>query len=201
MKSKIALLFVMALLALNLSSARAEDTKAPAAPFTAEEMAKWQAYATPNENHKVLEQAAGEWSYTCKMWMEKDAPAQETKGNNTNKMILGGRFLQAESKGDFQGQPFEGIAITGYDNQKKEYNSIWIDSMGTGMAISKAKYDPATQTLTEKGSFSCPLNDEVKFRSEWKFIDANHYTYSMYGKGKNNKGDEFKTMEIDYTRK
>ncbi len=50
-------------------------------------------------------------------------------GTTTNSLIFGGRFLKQEVRGTVEGHPpFEGIGITGYDNIRKEYQSVWFDN-------------------------------------------------------------------------
>lgn len=166
-----------------------------------EMMAKWQEYATPNENHKVLDTLVGSWDHTVKWWMSKDAEPEESQGTSETSWIMDGRFIQHEVEGESMGQPFAGLGITGYDNATKKYNSIWLDSMGTGIMKSTGTYDPQTKTITETGVFSCPLREgETAFRSVIKIIDDDHYTYEMHGPG--HEGDvEFLNMKVEYTRR
>ncbi|MBI1871214.1 MAG: DUF1579 domain-containing protein [Chlamydiae bacterium] len=135
-----------------------------------------------------------------KMKMDPSQPAQESKGISENHWIMGGRFLSQSAKGESMGQPFEGMGITGYDNVRGEYTSIWIDNMGTGIENATAQYDPATKTFSEKGSCSSPItgDKDKHFRAEWKIVDKDHYTYEMYTSGPD--GKEFKNIEISYTR-
>ncbi|MBI3276412.1 MAG: DUF1579 domain-containing protein [Chlamydiae bacterium] len=134
------------------------------------------------------------------MKMDPSQPAQESKGISENHWIMGGRFLSQSAKGESMGQPFEGMGITGYDNVRGEYTSIWIDNMGTGIENATAQYDPATKTFSEKGSCSSPItgDKDKHFRAEWKIVDKDHYTYEMYTSGPD--GKEFKNIEISYTR-
>ncbi len=198
------ILSLLMLSILNLPSARAEETvpggQALPPGMDAAKMAEVKLKGAPNENHKVLDAFAGDWNYTSTMRMTPDAQPMEMKGTTSSKWILDGRFLQGETKGEWMGEPFNGIAIAGYDNVKEEYNSLWIDNMATGMMVSSGKYDPATKTITEEGTFSCPMTGkkDMAFRSELKSIDADNYTYSMYQKAED--GTEFKGMEITYTR-
>ena len=100
------------------------------------------------DNHKVLGELAGTWSYTVKMWMNGDSSSkpQESKGTATRKAIMGGRFYQLDVSGKMQmpgpdGKPkdmdFKGFGLEGYDNAKQKFISTWIDSMGTGMLLSE----------------------------------------------------------------
>ena len=162
-------------------------------------MEKWKEYSTPNENHKVLGTLVGEWNHTVKWWMSPDAKPEESKGTSEIEWIMGGRFIQHEVEGTSMGQPFEGMGVMGYDNEKKQYQSVWIDNMGTGIMRGSGNYDPKTKTLTDEGTFSCPAEGEKSYRGVTKIIDKDHFTYEMYMAGPD--GKEFRAMEIVYTRK
>lgn len=202
---KIVLSLMFALLLLP-SAVRADEKAAPETAqmpgMDAEMMAKMQAASTPNENHKILASLEGKWDHVVRWRMTPDDKFQESKGTNENKMIMGGRFLKQKSEGEWMGEKFEGLGITGYDNVKKEFNSIWIDTMGTGMMISNGQYDAAAKTIKEEGTFACPATGktDTKVRSEWKFIDADNYVFEMYGTGIKGDLPEFKTMEVIYKR-
>ena len=164
-----------------------------------ETMAKMKEFATPNENHKALNALIGDWSHTVKWWMSAEAEPEESSGTTETKWIMGGRFLQQTVHGTAMGQPFEGMGLIGYDNGKKEYNSIWIDSMGTGFMKGAGQFDTGSKTLTEKGHFTCPFRGQLSFRGVTKIKDDDNYTYEMYSTGFDDK--EYRTMEITFTRK
>ena len=167
-------------------------------------MEKMKEFMTPNENHAVLNYFAGNWDYSMKWWMKPDAPPEETTGTSEGKWILDGRFLEQNVRGMSMGQPFEGKALVGYDNAKKEYKNIWLDNMGTGLMMSSSSYDPAMKTFTEKGTHSCPLeaSGEKSYRATITIKDDDHYTYEWFTTPPNDPtASEFKAMEINYTRK
>ena len=111
---------------------------------------------TPGSSHQLLAKAEGEWTGEMTMWMAPDAPPMKSTVTNTNKMIMGGRYQVSTHKGDFMGQPFEGISTTGYDNAKKVFISNWVDNMGTGMMNMEGTWDEATKTMSMKGKISAP---------------------------------------------
>lgn len=168
----------------------------------AEIMKKWMQYATPGEQHQILKNMAGRWKYTSTWWESADAKPQTSSGTSKMKMILGGRFLLHETKGKMMGQPFEGLGITGYDNLKGKFDTLWLDSMGTGIMHGTGSFDAKSQTLKDEGEFSCPLSEDKKreYRGEWKIIDKNNMTYTMYGPGPDG-GKEFKQGEMVFKRK
>ena len=83
------------------------------------------------------------------MWCDPDpnAPPMETSGSTETEMILGGRFLVDHTTGEFNGQKFEGMGISGYDNIKQKYISVWLDTMGTGMMTAEGQADAKGKVL------------------------------------------------------
>ena len=195
---------VSSVLTLGTSLGRAEETKTgqPAMDPAKEAMMKaMQELGSPSQGHKALEPFVGTWTYTAQWWMAPDAPPESMTGSATNSLIYGGRFLQQEFRGEAQGQPlFEGLGFTGYDNIRKAYQSVWLDNMATGMTVGAGSFDAATKALTDQGDFSCPLTGEShrQFRSVWTVVDQDHNTYESYMRTP--EGQEFKSMEIRYTR-
>lgn len=169
------------------------------AQITPQEMQKkFEEYSKVNEQHNYLKQFEGNWSYNSSWWLNPGTKPEVSKGSSQNQIVMGGRFLEQRTKGQAMGQSFEGRAITGFDNVKKEYTSIWFDSMGTGMAISHGKQ--AGSAIKEDGSASCPIENGPKsYRTVLTPKDKNHYTFEMYTSDSN--GNEFKNMEIAYTRR
>ena len=163
-------------------------------------MQAWMKIASPSEHHQVLDFLVGKWNYTARSWITPDAPPREFKGTTEHKWILGNRFLLQEHKGEVDEQPFEGLGITGYDNLKGEYPSVWVDNTKTGMMISTAQYDPATKTFSEKGTFTDTITGQKDktFRGYCKIINNDYYTYDFYVLGLD--GKEFKFAELQYTR-
>lgn len=163
--------------------------------------------AEPNENHKLLAQAAGDWTYTLKHYMDPAHPSTST-GTATFTPVKGGRFVIGEHKGKFQMPPgadgkttdfmFEGTGITGYDNVKKQFTSAWIDNMGTMIVTSTGSYDAATKTFTYSGEFEMAPGMSSKFRQLIKYVDNDHHRMEWY---ENMGAGESKTMEIEFTRK
>ncbi len=186
------------------STAKEDSNKADKAPEQSmdqkqmEAMELWKEYATPNENHEVLNQLVGQWDHTVRWWMSPDEPPRETTGTSKNKWIMGNRFLKHKAKGEWMGQEFKGLGVTGYDNAKKIYDSMWLDNMGTGIMTSQGTYNAETKELTQTGNFTDPVEGEKKFRAVTKVVNDDQYTYTLYVVTPDN--NEFKMMEIIYDR-
>lgn len=165
---------------------------------TEAEMKAWQDYMTPGDVHKMLASSDGTWNEDITMWMD---PAKPTKSTATaeNKMILGGRYQQSTHTGTFNGMPFEGFSLIGYDNAKKIFVSSWADNMGTGIMNMEGKWDPATKTINFTGTTVEPATGkDMNVRETFSIIDNNTQKMEMF---MTNDGKESKTMEIKFTRK
>lgn len=169
-------------------------------PKMAMMMEKCMAYATANENHKVLNVFVGQWEHTAKMWMDPAQPPMESNGTNTNEWLYNGKFLKQTAKGQVMGMPFEGMGITGYDNILKKYVSFWLDTMGTGFMMASGTYDATTKTIKETGAMPNAMTGETaqSFRAEWKLIDNDHYTYDVFIKSAD--GKESPMLSLSYKR-
>ena len=185
---------------VRLAVAATEPAVQTAQPAQDPKMAAWQQYATPGDAHNRLEPLIGKWTCTVKSWMSPETAPEESQGTADTRWMFGNRFVHEEFHGQWMGQPFEGIGITGYDNLRKEYTLVWLDNMGTGIMTATAQYDATGNALKEQGTFACPLTGEThrSFRGVWNIVDNNRHTYEMYMKDQN--GNEFKGMEIQYER-
>jgi hypothetical protein len=195
------ILFILFAITMVSGSALADDSSHTSKdPKKQEMMKKWMEYATPTAQHKIFENMTGNWKFTSKFWETADSKPHESTGTSKMKLILGGRFLEHQTKGKAMGMPFEGLGITGYDNLKGKYDTVWLDSMGTGMMHGTGTFDSKSQTLTDTGEYSCPESETKsrEYRSEWKIIDKNNHVYAMWGAGTD--GKEFKQMELVFKR-
>jgi len=162
-------------------------------------MEAWSKAGALGPQHQALAKQVGTWNQVVKMWMAPGAPPMETKSTATRELILGGRFLVEKVKGDMGPLgPFEGHGILGYNNLTKQYDHVWLDSMGTGMMISHGTAAP-DGTITMTGQYDDAMTGGVtKTRTVSKMVSDNEQKFEMY----ETKGSapEAKTMEITYTR-
>lgn len=163
-------------------------------------MQEWMKLSAPGESHKILATMAGDWDMEVKSWMAPTATPKVTKGKSDAKMIMGGRFLTEEVKGEMMGMPFEGQSLCAYDNMKKKFISTWIDNMGTTIMFMEGTFDPATKTMTMTSTTYDPMaKKDVPVRTVTRILDDNKHVFEWYSPGPD--GKEFKGMEITYTRK
>ena len=134
----------------------------------------------------------------------RDVPApgaepSTSKGVSTNKMVLGGRWVQENFTGNFMGMPFSGLGYTGYDNVTNQYVGTWMDTMSTGMMVTSSG-SASGDTYTFNSTMADPMSGKMtEMKSKVTVIDKNKHVMEMWAPAPD--GTQFKMMEITYTRK
>lgn len=154
---------------------------------------------TPGDPHKLLAKWEGTWTTRSRGWMEPDKPPMESTGTCEQKMLLGGRYLQQVYSGDMMGAPFTGISLLGYDNHTKKYQSVWIDSMSTGIYFFEGTASADGRTITQESSYDDPVKGPCFWRTVTRIKDDDTQEFEMYLTPKG--GKEEKMMEMTITRK
>ncbi len=178
---------------------KASQQKENAPPGAEEMMKKMAELAAPGPAHKALNSLAGDWTVEAKFWMGGPEPT-ESKGTATKHWIMGGRFLQEDFKGEFMGQPFQGMGLTGYDKMKQKYVGLWIDSMGTAMANSEGSADADGKVITMSGTMDDPMSGEKNKPVKYllRIVSQDKHVMEMHDLSL---GDKSKMGEITYARK
>jgi len=189
-------------LAIGAGPDKKSNSSAPAWDEAA--MQRCMEFGTPGPQHAHLAKYAGDWNLTTKMWMEPNAEPEVNTATATSKTIMDGRFLVEKVSGnwEFNGEvaPFEGMAIMGFDNHKKEFFSLWIDNFSTGVMQEWGDMHDNGNTITTFGSMYNPMiGSVVETKSITKVVDANTRSLEMWMPGPD--GKMFKHMEITYKRK
>jgi uncharacterized protein DUF1579 len=150
----------------------------------------------PGPAHQKLAGLAGTWNFTMTSFEDPKNPMSST-GTCTSAMVMDGRYLQDTATGSMMGMTFNGSGYTGFNNITKQYESTWIDNMGTGIMMGTGKEtDPST--ITMNWTYADPMTGKVtKVKTITKIVDANNHTFTWYNQGG---GKEVKTMEIAYVR-
>jgi hypothetical protein len=129
-------------------------------------------------------------------------PADATEASDMKQvdtLVCGDIWLHTHATGSFGGMPFEGHGLMGYDAQKKQYVSFWIDGMAPVLSTSSGSCDGAGKVFTMKGN-SIGMDGKPTTTSEittWKGKD----TRTMVMESKGQDGSDAGKMTIEYTRK
>lgn len=180
------------------NEAGATQEKEPVKLDSAAQMKAWMDFMTPGEMHSLMASMDGKWKEDITMWMEPGTPPQKSTATAENKMILGGLYQESVSLGNFDGMPFEGHSLMGYDNVKKVFVNTWVDNFGSGIMILEGPYDAATKTIKLKGTCTDPMTQGVsQVRQDLILVDEKTHKLEMF---MTVDGKEFKNMEITFTK-
>jgi len=165
---------------------------------TQDQMKSWEEYSTPGDVHKMIAKWDGKWKSDVTMWMQPGAPPTKSTGTCVNKMVMGGRFQQSTHTGTMMGKPFEGQGTLAWDNARKMVINTWIDNMGTGIMYMEGTWDEASKSATLKGKMTDPATSkEMDVKEIFTVVNDNTQKLEMF---MTQEGQEFKTMEIMFTR-
>lgn len=192
MKKTIMLIVVL----LVVAPALAQETQP-----SAEQQKAMEAYmkmGAVTENHEFLKKYAGNWDCQVKGWMAPGQPPTVSRGSFHGEMILDGRFLKMDFKGEMFGQPFTGLQIVGFDNMQQKYITLWIDNSSTFFFTTIGTRQDSV--ISESGLWPDPLTGAqapVKARTTW--INADEYLYEQFMVMPDK--SEFKSMEMRCQRR
>ncbi len=110
---------------------------------------------------------------------------------------MGGRYLFQEFVGDSPMGTFEGAGLLAFDNLKKKYHGIWIDSMSTGIMYTEGEMKDGT--IVSSGDMSDPVSgDFISVQTTEHMPDDNTIIMEMHQRGPD--GRMFKSMQMTYKR-
>jgi hypothetical protein len=154
----------------------------------------------PGEQHALLKRLAGTFDGDVAMKMAADAPEMKSKGRETSEMILDGRFLKTDFTGEMMGNAYKGMQLQGYDNYKKKFISVWVDSMSTGAMTAEGTADAAGKVISFAGEYPDPMQGGKlkQYRQVLTIKDDDHHEFEIFEKGPD--GKEYRSLYIKYTR-
>lgn len=154
--------------------------------------------AAPGAPHKLLARMAGTWSMKGSCRMEPGGDLIDHTGISEQRMILDGRFLQQDFRGEMMGTPFTGIGFTGYDNHTGKYVSTWLDSFGTAIYHFEGTGSADGKTITQTCSYDDPVRGPLTWRNVTRIVDDNTLEFRMFTIDSGGKEDEMAVLV--YTR-
>lgn len=211
--SRLSAIAGMAVLTCGLAAlgggAASADEKKPAPAAAGEkaasaaseaEMAAWAAYGTPGPHHKVLDALIGTWDAKMVFWPSPGADPIVSAGTSEWTWVLGGRFVQQEFTGADASRAFTGKGFTGYNNASKRFESVWMDSEGTGMIRTTGAIDETGKVLTTTGEFADAMTGAMRpVKYVTRFVDANEVVFEMHQPGAD--GAFVKKFEVVYSKR
>ena len=176
-----------------------QEEAQPSPEASAKELQEYMKLIEPGDEHALFTTLVGRWTIAQKLWY-MPGPPQEAKGSCEYKVVLGGRYLiqDVTSESPIWGK-MNGVGTLAYDKIREEYVHTWIDSMGTGVMISRGKSKNGGKTVELHSDEIDPMTRaEVHFRTVADYSQKNEHTFVMYERRPDE--EERKIMEIIYTR-
>lgn len=159
----------------------------------------WQTYATPGAPQKMLLEFVGKWKVESKMWPMPGTEPIVSSATSEVTSWWDGRYVIEKFKGMTISGPMEGFSITGFDNLKRKYFTIWMDNGSTGVMISEGTADAGGKVITFFGEMPDPPSKSFKkARMVLTTVDKKTRHLEMFTPGPG--GKKFKSMEMIYTR-
>jgi hypothetical protein len=145
---------------------------------------------SPGKEHEELKAMEGVWDAVMKM-----PDGTEVKAESEQKMTCEGMWLATDFRGDFGGMKFHGKGLDGYDAAKKQYVSIWVDSMSGSPMVMKGKKEGKVTTMTGEGPG--PAGD-TKYKTVSTQDSSDKMSFQMFMTAD---GKDVEVMSITYTRR
>jgi hypothetical protein len=174
---------------------------ADSAPDPAAVRAAMERMSTIGAEHAKLAQAAGEWEVHATKWMDPAGQPQQATERSTFAVMLDGRWVSQDYRGEMMGKPYVGHGMYGYDTMTKQYQLVWFDSVSTAMMPMSGTSSDGGKTITYTYEMAhCPMtNGPMTMRHVVVNESADRMVQTMYQMPKG--AAEHKVMELVYTRK
>lgn len=151
--------------------------------------------------HGLMTPFEGTWKAHVKMWMDPSADAMEWTGKMTNRLVLGGRFLEQDYAND--DGTFSGKGLMGFNTIENRWEGVWVDTMATFMMIDQGSYHAGSKTWTMHSEMRDPGSGHMMSKRSTLEVHADgSHTLAMYftPSAGAHAGQESKCMEILYTK-
>ena len=157
-------------------------------------------FPTASKEHKVLMEEVSKWDAEVTMFMGPEGPydpPSKSKAQETNRMV-GDFWLVSDFKGSFEGLPFAGHALFGYDTKKQRFVGTWVDSFTPTPMRMVGTYDEKTKTTTYKTSYT-EMDGSAGKGKNVVVYGENKRVMTMYS-AEPGTDNMIKVMEITYTK-
>ena len=157
-------------------------------------------YTTPGPQHRELAALAGQWTTNTRIWESPDAKSVDVPGSAAYRVILGGRFLELESRATMNGAESHGLGIYGYDAFKEKYSFYFIHDGETQALVGLGDRDSTGAAITFSLPMDMPSTGEraKPIRAVLRRVSADRHVFEMYEKYLDDR--EWKVVEITYNR-
>lgn len=134
---------------------------------------------------------------------ESDTTSPKASGVETGTAkteIKHDRHACTKVSGTMHGQTFEGMGALGYNNVAQRFESVWQDSLHTGIGYMTGQLDSAKKELTMTGECTDPSTGQAAtVRSVTRWINDNEYVTELFMRGSDSSSDQ-RMATMKFTR-
>lgn len=154
----------------------------------------------PGDGQKFLGPFVGEWEVTKTFYPRSGSPSV-AKGECTQTMINGGRFLKSEFVFHSDAGDTTGLGLIGFEPETGKFTSVWMDSRQTRMSLRQSRDAFNGREIV---LFSKSLDDNGKPARQSRTVthledQSNRIVHRQYSTSAD--GSERLVMELVMTRK
>jgi len=140
----------------------------------------WKA-AELKPEHAILQGLVGKFTTKVRLYAGPYARLRDTEGTAEGKLLFGGPFVEVTHSEKRMKQPFDSLAIYGFDAAIGKYTADAVDNTSTAIVHFVGTYDAAKKQLVLSGRFSDQQSRTLNIvRAVTTFVDANTWTYEEY---------------------
>lgn len=153
--------------------------------------------AEPGEHHERMAPLVGTWDVEAKFWMGPGEPTVST-ATSENEWLLGERYVGQHYSGKFMGMDFEGFGVLGYDKNRGEYASAWIDNLSTGVFYQHGAPADDPRKIVLEGEAYTPMG-KTRMKHVTRIVSDDKHVLTFYEPDPST-GEMRRVGELTYTR-
>ena len=136
---------------------------------------------TSGSPHHFLNQLAGGWTGTSRIWLEPGKLLGESQIIGTIQIVLDGRFALFLYQSSVEGEAQHGMFTFGYNTTKDQFEASWLDSWHNNTAIMFCVGQAKGNGFAVVGSYPAPDGGpDWGWRTEVELIDQDHLSITAY---------------------
>lgn len=147
----------------------------------AEEIRHDAALSEPGPPHEALARLAGTYTTHTKYVWAPGKPPEESRGTAKLSMILDGRFLIEEDRGQIQDSPSSGFRIYGYNNGTKRYEAMWVYTMSSALLTMSGQAAADGRSIDFAASFEESPGKHKKLFVNWRTVSDDEFVIALSG--------------------
>jgi hypothetical protein len=146
------------------------------------------------QEHRWLQQMAGNWTYESEVVMGPDKPPMKSSGTESVRAI-GGFWIVAEAQGTMpDGKPSTMVITAGYDLDKKKFVATWFGSMMTKLWVYECSKEGNTLNMDAEGPSMTGDGTTALYRDSMEIVDADLRTFRSQMRNPDGSWMQFLTM-------